>query len=156
MASPREPAALRPLLEGVVAGAGLALDSVVELHQNGTAVVRVVVDVAGDDGEVDSDTLAEVSRAVSKAMDAADPIDGEYVLEVSTPGAERELTLPRHWRRALGRLVRIRLREGGTLTGRLREVGEDTVTVEVDGEPTTIALGNVKKARPRVEFGSEE
>lgn len=156
MAAPRESAALRALLEGVVTEAGLALDSVVELHQNGSAVVRVVVDVTGDEGEVDSDTLAAVSRAVSKAMDAADPIAGEYLLEVSTPGAERELTLPRHWRRALGRSVRIRLREGGTLTGRLVGVDGGAVTVEVDGQPTTIALENVKKARPRVEFGSEE
>ncbi|MGO3796479.1 MAG: ribosome maturation factor RimP [Pauljensenia sp.] len=156
MAAPRESAALRRLLEGVVTEAGLALDSVVELHQNGSAVVRVIVDVTGDEGEVDSDTLAAVSRAVSKAMDAADPVAGEYLLEVSTPGAERELTLPRHWRRALGRLVRIKLREGGALTGRLVGVDEGTVTVEVDGQPTTIALENVKKARPRVEFGSEE
>jgi len=156
VAAPRESAPLRALLEGVVTEAGLALDSVVELHQNGSPVVRVVVDVTGDEGEVDSDTLAAVSRAVSKAMDAADPIAGEYLLEVSTPGAERELTRPHHWRRALGRLVRIKLREGGTLTGRLVGVDEGAVTVEVDGEPTTIALENVKKARPRVEFGSEE
>ncbi|TWS21663.1 ribosome maturation factor RimP, partial [Tsukamurella conjunctivitidis] len=122
VAAPRESAPLRSLLEGVVAESGLALDSVVELHQNGSPVVRVVVDVTGEEGEVDSDTLAAVSRAVSKAMDAADPIDGEYLLEVSTPGAERELTRPRHWRRALGRLVHIKLREGDALTGRLVEV----------------------------------
>ncbi|MDN6566880.1 MAG: ribosome maturation factor RimP, partial [Actinomyces sp.] len=99
------------------------------LHQNGSPVVRVVVDVTGEEGEVDSATLAAVSRAVSKAMDAADPIDGEYLLEVSTPGAERELTRPRHWRRALGHQVHIKLREGDALTGRLVEVGEGSVTV---------------------------
>lgn len=156
MAHPRESAELEALLAGVVSAGGLELDSVVELTQGGTPVVRVVVDAPEGQPGVDSDTLADVSRAVSKAMDAADPIPGEYLLEVSTPGAERELTRPGHWRRALGQRVRVKLRDGTRLEGLLRSVEEEAAVVEVDGEPTTIPFAQVKRARPRVEFGSEE
>ncbi len=123
---------------------------------NGTPVVRVVVDVPGETDSVDSDTLAAVSRAVSHALDEADPINGEYLLEVSTPGAERELKNVRHWRKQKGRLIRVKLRDKRTLTGRLTEVTEEGVVLDVDGEATTIAYADVKKARPRVEFNSKE
>lgn len=156
MANPRRSEELEAALAPDVAAFGLELDSVLLLKESGVPVVRVVVDSPEGEGAVDSDALAEVSRAVSKRMDDLDPIDGEYMLEVSTPGAERELTTAAHWRRQVGRLVRIRLRDGSALEGRLREVGEDSVTVDLDGVATTIALADVKKARPRVEFGSEE
>ncbi|MCI1641216.1 MAG: ribosome maturation factor RimP [Actinomyces sp.] len=151
-----ESADLRGLLEGVVAETGLVLESVRELQRGGTPVVMVVVDAADGVRGVDSDTLAEVSRAVSKEMDRADPIDGEYVLEVSTPGAERELTETRHWRREIGRVIRVRLRDRSEVTGRLVAAGEESATLDVDGEAVTISYAQVKKARPRVEFGSEE
>lgn len=154
--SARESAALHALLEGVVEGKGLVLDSVVEVAQGEATVVRVVVEAPeGSDG-VDSDTLAEVSRAVSKALDDADPIESAYTLEVSTPGAERELTLPRHWRHEIGRLIRVRLRDGGALTGRLVGADASTATIEVDGRATTISYAQVRKARPRVEFGPDQ
>ena len=156
VAHPRESAELETLLAGVVSAGGLELDSVWELTQDGSHVVRVVVDAPEDRPGVDSDTLAEVSRAVSKAMDQADPIPGEYLLEVSTPGAERELIRPGHWRRALGRPVRVKLRDGRRLERRLHAAEEEAVVIEVDGRPTTIPLAQVKRARPRVEFGSEE
>ena len=65
--------------------------------------MRVVVD---RDGGIDLDAVAEVSRAVGAALDAdPDAMPGTYVLEVTTPGVDRPLTQPRHWRRAKGRLV---------------------------------------------------
>lgn len=156
VADPHESAELESLLTEVVSEGGLELDSVLELTQDGSHVVRVVVDAPEGRTGVDSDTLADVSRAVSKALDVADPIPGEYLLEVSTPGAERELRRPGHWRRAVGHLVRVKLRDGTRVEGRLRAVEEDGAVVEVDGEPTTIPFAQVKRARPRVEFGSEE
>lgn len=151
----RESAGLHALLQGTVEGAGLLLESVRELQQNGTTVIRVTVDAADDAGSVDSDTLAEVSRAVSAELDRADPIEGEYLLEVSTPGAERELTQPRQWRREVGRLIRVRLRDGGEMTGRLVSADQDGAVLDVDGREATIAYAQMKKARPRVEFATE-
>ena len=117
-------------------------------------LLRVVVEAPIGAAGIDSDTLADVSRAVSKALDAADPIDGEYLLEVSTPGAERELTKVGHWKRQVGRLVRVKLRAGGYVSGRVIDAGETSATIDVDGEATTIDYQDMRKARSRVDFGT--
>ena len=68
------------------------------------SVVRVIVD---SDGGVDLDAVADVSKAVSDALDEADPLGEQpYVLEVTSPGVDRPLTEPRHWRRNIGRKVK--------------------------------------------------
>ena len=145
---------LEELLAPVVAASGLELDSVTRTRSDAMPLLRVVVEAPiGADG-IDSDTLADVSRAVSKALDAADPIDGEYLLEVSTPGAERELTKVGHWKRQVGRLVRVRLRAGGYVSGRVIDAGETSATIDVDGEATTIDYSDMRKARSRVDFGT--
>ena len=145
---------LQELLAPVVAASGLELDSVTRMRSDAMPLLRVVVEAPiGADG-IDSDTLADVSRAVSKALDAADPIDGEYLLEVSTPGAERELTKVGHWMRQIGRLVRIKLRAGGYVSGRVIDAGETSATIDVDGEATTIDYQNMRKARSRVDLGT--
>ena len=145
---------LQELLAPVVAASGLELDSVTRMRSDAMPLLRVVVEAPiGADG-IDSDTLADVSRAVSKALDAADPIDGEYLLEVSTPGAERELTKVGHWMRQIGRLVRIKLRAGGYVSGRVIDAGETSATIDVDGEATTIVYQDMRKARSRVDFGT--
>ena len=145
---------LQELLAPVVAASGLELDSVTRMRSDAMPLLRVVVEAPiGADG-IDSDTLADVSRAVSKALDAADPIDGEYLLEVSTPGAERELTKVGHWMRQIGRLVRIKLRAGGYVSGRVIDAGETSATIDVDGEATTIDYQDLRKARSRVDFGT--
>ena len=145
---------LQELLAPVVAASGLELDSVTRMRSDAMPLLRVVVEApSGADG-IDSDTLADVSRAVSKALDAADPIDGEYLLEVSTPGAERELTKVGHWMRQIGRLVRIKLRAGGYVSGRVIDAGETSATIDVDGEATTIDYQDMRKARSRVDFGT--
>jgi len=145
---------LEELLAPVVAASGLELDSVTRTRSDAMPLLRVVVEAPiGADG-IDSDTLADVSRAVSKALDAADPIDGEYLLEVSTPGAEREITKVGHWKRQIGRLVRIKLRAGGHVSGRVVDADETGATIDVDGETTSIDYRDMRKARSRIDFGA--
>ena len=154
MGSSTTDTSLEELLAPVVAASGLELDSVTRTRSDAMPLLRVVVEAPiGADG-IDSDTLADVSRAVSKALDAADPIDGEYLLEVSTPGAERELTKVGHWMRQIGRLVRIKLRAGGYISGRVIDASETSATIDVDGEATTIDYQDMRKARSRVDFGT--
>ena len=74
----------------------------VEQHQ---ASVRVLVD---REGGVDIDTLAELSRAVSRALDEVDPVAGKYTLEVSSPGLERPLRRPDHFAGAVGEQVSVK------------------------------------------------
>ena len=161
MAHPARDARLEELLGPVVAREDLELDTVVRTRSGGTPLVRVTVDTplvegAGEQARVDSDTLAAVSRAVSAALDRADPIDGEYLLEVSTPGAERELTEPRHWKRQVGLPVRVKLRDGGHVSGRVRAADDVSATLETDGGTTTIEYANMKQPRARVELGSKD
>jgi ribosome maturation factor RimP len=99
------PEDLTALLEPVVTEAGLELESVRVSRAGSRRILRVVVD--GEHG-VDMDDIARVSRAVAAEIDDSDAMgSGGYTLEVSSPGVDRPLTEPKHWRRAAGRLVRV-------------------------------------------------
>ena len=141
------------LLEPVLAKAGLDLEAVELTPAGKRRVLRVVVD--SDDG-VDLDMVGEVSQDVNEALDASD-VMGEtpYVLEVTSPGVDRPLTMPRHWRRSRGRLVKVNLVEGGDLTGRVTESDDQGVTLDVKGRSRTLAYDKIAKAKVQVEFRRE-
>jgi ribosome maturation factor RimP len=105
------------------------------------------------DGGISLDDVAEVTRAISKALDADDIMgDGAYTLEVSSPGVDRPLTLPRHWRRNVSRLVAVTLTAGGKVTGRIKSASEEAAELDVDGKPQTVAYADVAKAKIQIEF----
>ena len=141
---------LEQLVERCVGDLGLDLEAV-ELSRAGKKrVLRVVVDA---DGGVPIETITEVSRELSKALDSSDVMGQQpYTLEVTSRGVDRPLTLPRHWRRNVGRLVVGRLADGSRLRGRILDAGDDTVEVEVDGTPHTLALADVEAARIEAEL----
>ena len=153
--------ALRPrlvqLLAPAVRSAGLDLEDVTVTAAGRRSVVRVVVD---RDGGVPLDDVAEVSRVVGKALDeldAAEPgaLGASYVLEVSSPGVDRPLTAPRHWRRNTDRLVTAVLRDGGELTGRVRGADESEdggVRFEIDGDARAVPYADLLRGTVQVEF----
>jgi ribosome maturation factor RimP len=116
-------------------------------------VLRVVVD---RDGGVDLDAVADVSRAVSAVLDADEVMGADpYVLEVTSPGVDRPLSQPRHWRRAAGRLVRAEVRGGPAVTGRVLVADEDGVDLDLGGPaPRRLRYADVARARVQVEFSS--
>ena len=139
------PEQLTTLLAPVVGDAGYDLEAVEVTSAGRRSVVRVLVD---RDGGIDLDAVAEVSRAVSDALDAADAFgDSAYVLEVSSPGVDRPLTEPRHWRRNVGRLVEV-----NGLTARIINASDDGVAVEVDGQAQDIAYSDLGPGKVVVEF----
>jgi len=148
---------LRGLLEPLVTARGLDLEEVTVTPAGRRRVLRVVVD--SDEG-VQLDTCAELSRAASEALDETDVMGGApYVLEVTSPGTDRPLTELRHYRRALGRLIKAQLTEeagGGELVARITGVDDDGVEVEVPGvkgrKPTARRLAFTEIARARVEI----
>lgn len=157
---------VREVVEPVVTAAGLHLEDVVLAKAGRRTVVRVVVDL-GDDavGSLDLDSLGTVSRDVSQAMDAADPVRGEYTLEVSTPGTDRPLTQLRHFRRARTRLVRLAMRDGSVVRGRLVDADADGYEVQVDDgdaasvvrvAPGDVARGEVEVELTRADADDEE
>jgi ribosome maturation factor RimP len=103
------------------------------------------------------DEVADASRLVSEQLDrltgAADPLDGTpYTLEVSSPGVERPLTLPRHYRRNVGRLVDLETADGSTLRCRITSATPDSVTVETSHGPRELGWPDVLSASVQVEF----
>lgn len=141
---------LRSVIEPIVTADGLDLEELDVALVGRRRRVRVVVD---SDGGVDLDRCAEVSRAISAALDEHDAVgDDPYTLEVSSPGVTRPLTLPRHWRRNTGRLVRAVLTDGGTVTGRVVSAAESEAELTVDGDVRTVPYDRVAKAKVQVEF----
>jgi ribosome maturation factor RimP len=147
-------AQLEPAVARAVGDIGLELEELQISPAGRRRLVRVVVDAAGDSGvELDLDTVATVSRAVSAALDGCDDVlSGPYTLEVTSPGLDRPLTRPRHWRRARLRLVKVRRVDGGELLGRVGDADEDGVMLLVDGTLRRIGYGEVDRAVVQVEF----
>jgi ribosome maturation factor RimP len=141
---------LRSLLEPVLQAARLDLEEVHVTPAGRRRLLRVVVD---GDGGVDLDRLALLSRSVSEVLDDSDAMGSQpYVLEVTSPGVDRPLTEPRHWRRATSRLVRAELATGGVVTGRVVAAGEQSATLDTGGARRELRYDQVTKARVQVEF----
>lgn len=141
------------LVAPVVERAGLDLEDLVVTPAGKRRMVRVVVD--GDDG-VDLDLAASISHEVAEILDAS-PLMGElpYVLEVTSPGVDRPLTEPRHWRRARGRLVEVTPHQAAEFVGRVGAADETStggVSFDVDGADRTVAYAEIARAKVRVEF----
>lgn len=152
---------LRALLEPLAAEAGLDLEDVKVTQAGSRRQVQIDVDA---DGGVDLDAIADFSRAVGQALDESDLMGGgAYVLEVGSPGVDRPLTAPRHWRRAEGRLVNVHLVEGGELVARVLAADEDGVLVEVQpvkgrgrAKERRLEYTEVARARVQVEFNRKD
>jgi ribosome maturation factor RimP len=137
---------VRRIVEPVLAQQGL------ECFDVEFAGGRLVV-MADRPGGIDLDALTEATRAISFALDEQDPVPGHYVLEVSSPGLERRLKTPDHFRRFVGEKLSIKLvatAEGPRrLTGRLDDVGAGGIIV--DGR--TIAFTDIDRAQTIFEWG---
>lgn len=160
---------LQTLLEPVVAAAGYDLEAVRVSQVARRRRVEVVVD--GDDG-VSLDAVSDLTRVVSEVLDGPDAAgvmgDQPYVLEVGSPGTDRPLTLPKHWHRAEGRLVRAVLRDGGEVTGRVLDGDDEGVLLELQAEPAKpgkkktvteqrrLTFAEVAKARVEIEFNRKD
>ena len=114
-----------------------------DVKRGRTTLVRVTVDA---DAGVDLDRCAEVSTALSRLLDADDPVPGRYTLEVTTPGADRPLENARDFRRNVGRPIR-----GGTDTepieGTILDVTDEAVRLRTDGDETTVPIHALRGAR---------
>ena len=150
-------ARINELLDPVVRSLGYDLEEVTAQRAGSRTLLRVIVD---GDGGITLDDIAEASQAVSAALDESDVMgEAPYELEVSSPGVSRPLTLPRHWRRAVGRLVQTPLAAGGELTGRVLEADEESVLLELPGkkpgqagEQRRLGYSELGKGKVQVEF----
>ena len=119
---------------------------------------------------LDLDAVAEATTVISEALDASDALGAApYTLEVTSPGVGRPLTLPRHFRRNVGRLVRLTtVGSGEKVTGRLLAAGPDVVWLRVQGEKAKgaaarstetlrcLPFAQIDRGDVQVEFGRVE
>ena len=120
----------------------------VELSGGDTSIVRVYIDKA--DG-VNVDDCAKASRQFSAIMDVEDPISNRYTLEVSSPGMDRPLAKPLHFKSVVGQDVKIKMNTlvngRRRFSGELIEANEEFVVVEVDGEQSELLYTEMDRAR---------
>ena len=139
------------VIRPVVAAAGMDLESVRVSAAGRRRLLRVVVD---SDGGVSLDDAAAISRQLSAVLDTVAVMgDFPYTLEVSSPGVDRPLTDPRHWRRAMGRLVQVTVMDTGPISGRVVSAGPDGVTMEVEGARRRFGYAALGVGAVQVEFG---
>lgn len=116
--------AVTAVIEPVVRSLDLDLEELRITTVGRRKLLKVVVD--GDEG-VNLDLVADVSRAIGDAIDETLAMgDADWTLEVTSPGVERPLTLPRHWRRAVGRNVKVQFADGREDMGRILEFNEES------------------------------
>ena len=153
------------LLAPTVDALGLELLGVEYLPAPGGAVVRLYIDIPLEDaaaeaaGEGDEpvrtvgiEDCEAVSREVSAQLDVADPISGNYTLEVSSPGLERPLFTPAQFARYIGQVAKVALKlpQDGRrrLQGEILRADDGAVVIKVDGAGEfAVAPDNIDKAR---------
>lgn len=133
---------------------------ILDIEIGGTAsnpLVRVLLDSPEEGRRVAIDDCQEVSQRLGDALDAYDAVAGRYMLEVSSPGVNRPLKRPEHFRRVLGQKVRVRsgtaVGERRTLLGRLESVDETGIEVATDAGTERVAFDAIDKANLEFEFG---
>jgi ribosome maturation factor RimP len=147
----RDEGRITDVIGPVIAAAGMDLESVRLSAAGRRRLLRVVVD---SDRGVSLDDAAAISRKLSAALDAT-PVMGDfpYTLEVSSPGVDRPLTDPRHWRRAVGRLVQVTAADAGPISGRVLAADADGVTLDVAGDHRRFGYAALGAGAVQVEFG---
>ncbi len=148
--SDRIDGAVRSVVESSLASLDLELYDL----QTGPQLVRILVE--GPDG-VSSDDLATATRIISRRLDEVDPIPGTYTLEVSSPGIERPLRTPQHFRGAIGETVTVKCGPGvdgdRRVNGTLIAADDDGITVALDDpEGVERSLRHLDIAKARTTF----
>ena len=152
MTSPAQ--SIGELVEPLVTATGLELWDV----EVDPRTVRVLVDRVGG---VDLESLSTLTRSVSAELDGRDDLTpgSQYQLEVSSPGVERTLRTPSHYRRYVGTIVSVKtsvpIAGSRRLQGTLLAADEAGITIEQEEGATEIAYGQIQKARTVLVWGPQ-
>ncbi|MFM1937718.1 MAG: hypothetical protein RLZZ320_576 [Actinomycetota bacterium] len=143
------------LLGPVITKAGFVLEEITVTPVGKRRLVAVVIDREESNPSLDEVTV--VSKEVSAILDNYSQM-GEmpFTLEVTTPGIDKPLVLPRHWKKNIGRLVKITPKQGEKYVARIKGYEDDQVTLELKNEVLVLSLSDVAKAQIEVEFNRKE
>jgi ribosome maturation factor RimP len=142
---------LTELLSPAIKSAGFVLEEVKVTPAGKRRIVAVIID--GEERNPSLDEVTVVSRKVSDILENYSQLgDLPFTLEVTTPGVDRPLTLPRHWRKNVGRLVKITPNEGDAFTSRITSATNELVALE----SREIRFSDVKRAVIEIEFNRKD
>lgn len=146
---------LTELLTPVVTKAGFVLEEITVTPVGRRRLLAVVIDREENNPSLDEVTV--VSKEISAILDNYSQM-GEmpFTLEVTTPGIDRPLTLPRHWKKNIGRLVKITPVEGEKFVGRILSCSPNQVTLQLEKAEKVVDLSQITKAQIEVEFNRKE
>jgi ribosome maturation factor RimP len=138
--------------------AGYFLEDVNLVSPGQHRIVTVIVD---GESALNLDQVTVASKLVSELLDEA-TFMGEtpFTLEVTSPGIDRPLTLPRHFAKNIDRLLKVTKTDGVVVTGRILSNSESDVTLSVtekkDVKEVVISLADIKRAQVEIEFNRKE
>jgi ribosome maturation factor RimP len=133
---------IRPIIEA----AGNYLEEVKIISAGKSKIITVIVD---SDSYLNLDQITAITKLISEKIEGIAALgESSFTLEVTSPGIERPLTLARHWKKNLGKLVKIHFLDGGEVTGRI--TGSSPVSVTL--ESGTYKFSDIKKALLQIEF----
>jgi len=114
-------------IEKIINSYGAKLYDSEIVNENGETIYRVYIT---KEGGVDIDLCADISRDVSPLLDINPPVSGEYRFEVSSPGIERKLTKPAHFKNSIGDKVKVKILGGGKTKGKLLSANDEGIEIE--------------------------
>jgi ribosome maturation factor RimP len=150
--------AINDLISPAVSEAGFFLEEVQIASPGSHRIVTCVVD---GETPLNLDQVTVASRLISELLDTAEFMgETPFTLEVTSPGVDRPLTQPRHWKKNLTRLIKVTLGDGTITIGRLTELNETNATLveNIKGriKEHTIAFVDIKRAVVEIEFNRKE
>ena len=130
----------------IIEADGNYLEEVKIVNAGKRKLITVIVD---GDSYLNLDQVASISRSISETLENLPALgDGAFTLEVTSPGIDRPLTLPRHWKKNVGKLVEITLNSGDTHSGRIESADDAGVVLDT----SSAKFSDIKKAQLKIEF----
>jgi ribosome maturation factor RimP len=139
----------------------MALKDQISEHITPALQHRIVTVIVDGESALNLDQVTVASKLVSELLDEA-TFMGEtpFTLEVTSPGIDRPLTLPRHFAKNIDRLLKVTKSDGVVITGRILSNTDSDVTLSVtekkDVKEVVISLGDIKRAQVEIEFNRKE
>lgn len=120
---------LEETIKLTVESLGASLYDIVTVNEHGRTIYRVLVT---KEGGISLDKCAEISRMISPILDVDEPLSGDYILEVSSPGIERKLRTLDHFKASIGENVKVKDIANEVFKGELLSVSDDSITLKTE------------------------
>ncbi len=140
---------LEESIEIAVQGCGAEVYDIVTLKENDKNVFRIYVTAKGG---ISLDKCAEISRMVSPILDIEEPMQGNYNLEVSSPGIERKLKKPQHYKASIGEKVKLKDFNKDTIKGELIFADDNEIKIKTEHGEEIIAYDEISTASTYFEW----